>query len=89
MVSQLIPSHALVGLITFGTTVQIHELGYQECSKAYVFRGSKEVTAQQVQEMLGLARAATPQQTAAGQQQAPPSSRFMQTVAECDYALTR
>jgi protein transport protein SEC23 len=53
-----------------------------------VFRGSKEVTAQQVQEMLGLARQATPQQQQQGQQQAPPSARFMQTVAECDYALT-
>ena len=33
---------------------QVHELGYTECAKSYVFRGSKDYTAKQVQEMLGL-----------------------------------
>lgn len=37
----LLPPYALVGLITFGTMTQVHETGYTECAKSYVFRGSK------------------------------------------------
>ncbi len=54
----LLPDHALVGLITYGTMAHVHELGYVECAKSYVFRGSKEYTAKQVQEMLGLSQPA-------------------------------
>ncbi|CAG8496860.1 7983_t:CDS:2, partial [Cetraspora pellucida] len=50
----LLPPHALVGLITFGTMAQVHELGYSECPKSYVFRGTKEYSSKQIQEMLGL-----------------------------------
>ena len=47
-VLQMIPENHHVGLITFGTHVHVHELGYAECSKAFVFRGSKEYTSSQV-----------------------------------------
>jgi hypothetical protein len=47
-VLQMIPENNHVGLITFGTHVHVHELGYAECSKAFVFRGSKEYTSSQV-----------------------------------------
>lgn len=51
----LLPEEALVGLITFGTHTHVHELGFSECPKAYVFRGDKEYTTQKVQDMLGIA----------------------------------
>jgi hypothetical protein len=44
----MIPESHNVGLITYGTHVHVHELGYAECSKAFVFRGSKEYTSTQV-----------------------------------------
>jgi protein transport protein SEC23 len=44
---QMIPEYCHVGLVTFGTHVHVHELGFAECSKCYVFRGSKEYTPQQ------------------------------------------
>ena len=50
-----LPPHALVGLITFGTMVHVHELAFSECPKSYVFKGSKDYTSKQIQEMLGLA----------------------------------
>ena len=37
----LLPEHVLVGLITFGTHVAVHEIGFAECAKSYVFRGTK------------------------------------------------
>ena len=45
----LLPPSALVGLITFGTVVQLHELNTEGCSKSYVFRGTKEVTTKHLQ----------------------------------------
>ena len=44
-----------MGLITYGTHVHVHELGFTECAKSYVFRGSKEYTPASVAEQLGLA----------------------------------
>lgn len=99
----LLPPNALVGLITFGKMIQVHELGMDGCSKSYVFRGTKDLTAKQVQEMLGVGRGATsgipsgvqatPMQP--GQQSRtpgvnstqPPSSRFLQPINKCDIAL--
>lgn len=37
-----------VGLVTFGTHVHVHEIGFTECPRAYVFRGSKDYSAAQV-----------------------------------------
>ncbi|KAF7365079.1 Protein transport protein SEC23 [Mycena venus] len=50
----LIPPYSLVGLITYGTMTQVHEIGYAECNKSYVFRGGKEYQPKQIQDMLGL-----------------------------------
>lgn len=44
----LLPEEALVGLVTFGTNVMVHELGFADCPKSYVFRGSKEYAAVKV-----------------------------------------
>ncbi|MBE7181159.1 MAG: Sec23/Sec24 zinc finger-containing protein, partial [Terriglobus roseus] len=91
----LLPPYALVGLVTFGTMAQVHEIGYTECAKSYVFRGSKEYTAKQVQEMLGLMAPGLrpgmpPVQPQPGRSPAPmgPSSRFLRSVQECEYQLT-
>ena len=58
-----------MGLITYGTHVQVHELGFAECAKSYVFRGSKEYTPAQVAQQLGVsgaARGGPPGQPGAG-----------------------
>ena len=48
----LLPEDALVGLITYGTHVHVHELGFAECQKTYVFRGGKEFTQAQIADQL-------------------------------------
>ncbi len=50
----LLPPQALVGVITYGTMVQVHEVGLSELPKSFVFRGSKDYSTAQIQEMLGL-----------------------------------
>lgn len=45
----LLPPTALVGLITFGRIVHVHELGCEGISKSYVFKGTKDLSAKQLQ----------------------------------------
>ena len=94
----LIPPTALVGLITYGKMVQLHELGCDGFAKSYVFRGTKEVTTKQLQEQLGLGGGAggRPQAPAAAQpgQQAQPAggshgnNSFLQPLQNIDMNLT-
>ncbi|CAI9605079.1 unnamed protein product [Staurois parvus] len=87
----LLPPDALVGLITFGRMVQVHELNCDGISKSYVFRGTKDLTAKQIQDMLGLSKPAAPvQQGRPMQPQEQPflSSRFLQPVHKIDMNLT-
>lgn len=50
----LLPPKALVGVITFGTMVQVHEVGFTDLPKSFIFRGGKEYSTNQIQDMLGL-----------------------------------
>lgn len=50
----LLPPKSLVGLVTFGTMVHVHELGFTEIPKSFVFKGSKDYNQIQIQEVLGL-----------------------------------
>ena len=99
----LLPPTALIGLVTYGTMVrismiyaltqiQIHEIGYSECPKSYVFRGTKEYTAKQIQDMLGLlAPSLRPQQPIGQPPQARSygaSTRFLLPLAQCEFQLT-
>ncbi|KAH9649515.1 protein transport protein SEC23 [Citrus sinensis] len=44
----LLPDNAMVGLVTFGTQAHVHELGFSDMSKVYVFRGNKEISKDQL-----------------------------------------
>ena len=57
----LLPEDTLVGLITYGTNVQVHELGFPDCPKSYVFRGNKDYEAGKVQDLLDISNAAQQQ----------------------------
>jgi len=53
---QLLPDEARVGLITFGTNVQVHELNFDGLPKNYVLRGNGEYTPGRTSELLGCLR---------------------------------
>ncbi|OLL24880.1 Protein transport protein SEC23 [Neolecta irregularis DAH-3] len=86
----LLPPNALVGLITYGTMTQIHEIGYTECAKSYVFQGKKNYTAKRVQDMLGILPAnMRPQQPSGGPQRpSGVAARFLLPVSQCEFQLT-
>lgn len=77
-------------VLRFCFKAQVHELGYAECSKSYVFRGGKEYTPKQIQDMLGLGA----QNRAAPRpgQPIPPqsfgASRFLLPVQQVEFQLT-
>ncbi|KAJ3207429.1 GTPase-activating protein S23 [Entophlyctis luteolus] len=90
----LLPPNALVGLITFGTMTQVHELGYSDCPKSHVFRGSKEYTPKHIHEMLGLGGAQPGQRTPAGTRpgQLMPtvnSHKFLLPISQCEFTITK
>lgn len=70
----------------------MHELGYTECAKSYVFRGSKDYTAKQVQEMLGLMAPGLRQNMPPQPGRAPPpmgpAARFLLPIQQCEFQLT-
>ncbi|KAF1940800.1 hypothetical protein EJ02DRAFT_512883 [Clathrospora elynae] len=90
----LLPQYALVGLITYGTMTQVHELGYAECAKSYVFRGNKDYSSKQVHEMLGLTQGGPRpnlQQQPGRPVVVPPGgagTRFILPVSQCEFQLT-
>uniref|UniRef100_A0A4W5R7H6 Protein transport protein SEC23 n=1 Tax=Hucho hucho TaxID=62062 RepID=A0A4W5R7H6_9TELE len=86
----LLPPNALVGLITFGRMVQVHELSCEAIAKSYVFRGTKELSSKQIQEMLGLTNPAAsgPQGRPVAPQDPAVTCRFLQPVHKVDMNLT-
>tara|TARA_B110000285_G_C15028209_1_gene565296 strand:- start:615 stop:731 length:117 start_codon:yes stop_codon:yes gene_type:complete len=38
----------MIGLITYGKMAYVHELGFAECPKCFVFRGDKELNSKQI-----------------------------------------
>jgi len=91
----LMPPNALIGLITYGRMVNVHELGCEGISKSFVFRGSKDITPKQLTEMLGLgvkkpaaANTQQPRGPAPPDPNQEPQNRFLQPVHKCDMDLT-
>jgi protein transport protein SEC23 len=73
---QLLPPDALVGLITFGKNVHVHELGFAECARAHVLNGTRDFSNPQV--VADLLSLKTPEQ----------AFRFLMPIAECELTLT-
>jgi len=76
----VMPQDALVGFVTFGALVYVHELRQSALPKAYAFRAGKEAGAEQVAARLGLQRSGGAAPEAAG--------RFLAPVVECEFALS-
>lgn len=92
----LVAEEALVGFITFGSFVQVHELGFSGggCGipKCYVFKGSKEVSKDQVMEQLGFfankPKPATGVVAGVRDGVSPESiARFLLPASECEFTL--
>ncbi|OAY77263.1 Protein transport protein SEC23 [Ananas comosus] len=85
VVAQL-PENSLVGLVSFGAMVWVHDLSFTECSRVLVFSGDRELTSEKIQEFLGIhhhlqySKPAVPRTT---QKQS-----FLLPVSECEFNIT-
>ncbi|XP_061363758.1 protein transport protein SEC23 E-like isoform X1 [Gastrolobium bilobum] len=87
---ELLPDNAFVGFVSFGTQVHVHELGFSEMSKVYVFRGTKEIPKDQILEQLGLSGASARRPYQKGLQGGDGGggvTRFLLPASECEYTL--
>ncbi|GMI70224.1 hypothetical protein like AT2G21630, partial [Hibiscus trionum] len=88
----LLPDNSLVGLITFGTLVHVHELGFSTIPKTYVFKGSKDVSKDQLLEQMNffLLKPKPPTGVIAGARDGLSSesiARFLLPASDCEFAL--
>ncbi|XP_026457586.1 protein transport protein SEC23-like [Papaver somniferum] len=95
----LLPDNALVGFVSFGAQVQVHELGFSDLSKVYVFRGNKEFSKEEVLDQLGLSsfgqRGIVPPKAAGNSidhqlnnnNNVVSINRFLLPASDCQYAL--
>ncbi|KAL6661650.1 hypothetical protein ACP70R_001034 [Stipagrostis hirtigluma subsp. patula] len=89
---ELLPDQSLVGFITFGTYVQVHELGFGLLPKSYVFKGTKEVTKEQILEQMCFFAGKTKPTTGviAGSRDGVSSesiARFLLPASECEFVI--
>lgn len=85
----LIPETALIGLISFGTTVNVHEIGFSEMPKTYVFSGNKDISSKKVREFLELSE--QQQQKSGGASFGVGGeglTRFLLPAGDCEFAFT-
>nr|DAD19315.1 TPA_asm: hypothetical protein HUJ06_020778 [Nelumbo nucifera] len=88
----LLPDNSLVGFITFGTYVHVHELGFGLIPKTYVFKGSKEISKDQILEQMNFfAKKPKPiTGVIAGSRDgltAESIARFLLPASECEFAF--
>jgi len=89
---ELLPDQSLVGFITFGTYVQVHELGFGFLPKSYVFKGTKEVTQEQILDQMSFFAGKTKPTSGviAGARDglsAESIARFLLPASECEFVL--
>ncbi|CAK9442189.1 uncharacterized protein LODBEIA_P59320 [Lodderomyces beijingensis] len=91
----LLPEDALVGFISFGKHVKIHDLTSND-NLSYTFNGAKKYTLEQIQSTLGILGSGLRAGSLANQAHAQDSAhvigssgrRFLQPVAMAEYQLT-
>lgn len=91
----LLPENSLVGFISFGKNVQIHDLSSEGIGKQHTFNGGKEYTLEQIQKSLGLLAAGLRLQSSHNSQHDPINEllgpigrKFLQPVSMAEYQLT-
>jgi len=90
-VLQLLSSTApnsLLGLITYGTVVQLHELGFEHCAKSYTFKGTKDLSPTQLAELIGINSTAARSRGRGAADARSAAMRFLLPITEAEFAVS-
>ncbi|CAL9152358.1 unnamed protein product [Musa hybrid cultivar] len=82
VVAQL-PENTMVGLISFGSMVWVHDLGYTDCPKVMVFCGDRELTSEKIQQLMRVSN-----HSKLGMAQSIQKHGFLLPVSECEFNFT-
>lgn len=80
-----LPENAMVGLVSFGGMVWVHDLGFGECSRVVVFCGDRELTSDKIQELMGTSHT---QHSKLGTPRLNQKHGFLLPVSECEFNFT-
>jgi protein transport protein SEC23 len=88
----MMPGNCLIGLITFGTHVHVHELQQSSMSKVYVFRGTGDFSPSAIASQLGFRAVARSQQNhpagQAAQLDGMLATKFLVSLEEAEYEIS-
>ncbi|KAG1334080.1 protein transport protein sec23-1 [Cocos nucifera] len=84
VVAQL-PENARVGLVSFGSMVWVHDLGFSDCSRAVLFCGDRELTSKKIQELMGISQL---QHCTLGVSRSLSKQSFLLPVSDCEFNIT-
>ncbi|KAJ0981591.1 hypothetical protein J5N97_009846 [Dioscorea zingiberensis] len=84
VVAQL-PENALVGLVSFGAMVWVHDLGFNDCSRVVVLCGDRELSSEKIQDLMGISYL---QHRKVGMPQSLHKQGFLLPVSECEFNIT-
>lgn len=88
----LLPPDTIIGLITYGTVVNVHELGFNQCVKTHVFRGTKVVAQKDLFQHVRADTGPVPRLAGAKAPGVPASNletahRFVARLGDCENVL--
>lgn len=85
----LLPENALIGIISFGSMVHVHELSYVAANKTICFNGCKDYSSRKIKESLGfLVIDGTTTGAASSKSAVRVASRFLLPVQQAEFQLT-
>lgn len=84
VIAQL-PENALVGLVSFGAMVCVHDLGFSDCSRVVMLHGERELSSDKIQEFLGISHL---HNRKFGKGSSIQKQGFLLPVSECEFNLT-
>ncbi|KAJ0092770.1 hypothetical protein Patl1_25247 [Pistacia atlantica] len=84
-VIEQLPENALVGLVVFDSMVMVHDLGFNECSRVVILHGERDLSSEQIQQLLGISSL---KQQQLGKTPVIHNQGFLLPASECEFNIS-
>uniref|UniRef100_A0A1D1Y1A2 Protein transport protein SEC23 n=2 Tax=Anthurium amnicola TaxID=1678845 RepID=A0A1D1Y1A2_9ARAE len=79
-----LPESSLVGLVSFGSMVAVHDLAFSDCSRSVVLHGERELASEKIQEFLGVSNLPN---CKFGMPQSVHMQGFLLPISDCEFNI--